>query len=419
MANGNNGSAKSGWRRTVIILSVPLVILILVSAFMALRPKRIRIMITQPVRKNITDTITTNGKVEPLQNFEAHAPVATIVRRILVNEGQRVHRGQLLLELDATDARAAVAKGQAQLKSAEAAEAAVRAGGTQAEILSRETDLTKAKTDLATAKRNLTALERLEQSGAASRGEVLAARERVKRAQADADLLARNGKDRSSPQERASVEAAVAEARAALQAAADVLRNSMVRAPFDGTVYAIPVRQDAFVNTGDLLLQMANLDEMQVRTFVDEPEIGRLALGQPVQVTWDAVPGRAWTGHVKTLPSTVVNRGSRVVGETMCSVTNNDGKLLPNINVNVTIITSSKANALVIPREALKEIDGRKYVYIVRDNRLVRREVTTGVSDLTSIEIAEGLNANETIAVSSLSPTPLTDGIMVKIIGSQ
>jgi len=419
MANGNNGSAKSGWRRTVIILSVPLVILILVSAFMALRPKRIRIMITQPVRKDITDTITTNGKVEPLQNFEAHAPVATTVRRILVNEGQRVHRGQLLLELDATDARAAVAKAQAQLKSAEAAEAAVRAGGTQAEVLSRETDLTKAKTDLATAKRNLTALERLEQSGAASRGEVLASRERVKRAQADADLLARNGKDRSSPQERASADAAVAEARAALQAAEDVLRNSMVRAPFDGTVYAIPVRQDAFVNTGDLLLQMANLDEMQVRTFVDEPEIGRLALGQPVQVTWDAVPGRAWTGHVKTLPSTVVNRGSRVVGETMCSVTNSDGRLLPNINVNVTIITSSKANALVIPREALKEIDGRKYVYVVRDNRLVRREVTTGVSDLTSIEIAKGLNANETIAVSSLSPTPLTDGIMVKIIGSQ
>jgi len=419
MANGNNGSGKSGWRRTVIILSVPLVILILVSAFMALRPKRIRIMITQPVRRDITDTITTNGKVEPLQNFEAHAPVATTVRRILVNEGQRVHRGQLLLELDATDARAEVAKAQAQLKSAEAAEAAVRAGGTRVEVLARETDLTKAKTELATAKRNLTALERLEQSGAASRGEVMAARERVKRAQADADLLARNGKERSSPQERASVEAAVAEARAALQAAQDVLNNSMVRAPFNGTVYAIPVRKDAFVNTGDLLLQMANLDEMQVRTFVDEPEIGRLALGQPVQVTWDAVPGRAWTGHVKSLPSTVVNRGSRVVGETMCSVTNNDGRLLPNINVNVTIITSSKANALVIPREALKEIDGKKYVYVVRDNRLARREVTTGVSDLTNIEVAKGLNANETIAVSSLSPTPLTDGIMVKIIGSQ
>ena len=100
-----------------------------------------------------------------------------------------------------------------------------------------------------------------------------------------------------------------AEAQAAYEAAEDALLKSSVRAPFDGMVYSLPVKQGAFVQAGELLLQEADLSRVLVRAFVDEPDVGRLQTGQKVEITWDALPGRTWTGTVSTVPSTVKLRG--------------------------------------------------------------------------------------------------------------
>ena len=70
-------------------------------------------------------------------------------------------------------------------------------------------------------------------------------------------------------------------------------------------VYSLPVKQGSFVNSGDLLLQLADLHKVRVRAFIDEPEIGRLSKGQMVEVTWDALPGRVWKGELETLPTVI------------------------------------------------------------------------------------------------------------------
>ena len=70
-------------------------------------------------------------------------------------------------------------------------------------------------------------------------------------------------------------------------------------APHEGMVYSLPVREGAFVNTGDLLVQVADLHKVRVRAFVDEPEIGKLQPGQLVEITWDALPGRVWKGTIE------------------------------------------------------------------------------------------------------------------------
>jgi HlyD family secretion protein len=189
-----------------------------------------------------------------------------------------------------------------------------------------------------------------------------------------------------------------------------------IRAPFDGTVYYLPARQGAFVNMGDVLVMVADLHSVQVRAFVDEPEIGKLRAGQEVRVTWDALPGRTWTGHVTTVPTTVVSRGSRAVGELLCAVNNQDESLLPNVNVSVSIIVSNNANALTIPREALHEENGQPYVFVVNGEAIHRRNVKTGVSNLTRVEIVDGLTGNETLGLASLSPSPMSNGINVKVV---
>lgn len=414
MANGTNGSPDR--RRIWAILAGVVVIALALSAFVSLRPRKIRIQTTRPQRQDILSTITTNGKVEPRQNFEAHSPSSTTVKRILVHEGDQVKAGQLLLQLDDATARADLAKATAQLRAAQANYASLQAGGSQAELLDRQANLTKAQGEYDSASRNLQALTRLEQQGAASPQEVAAARDRLNRAQADINLYQQKGTQRFSSQDREKAQADLVNAEAAVRAAQDLIANSNVRAPFGGTVYSLPVRQGAYVNTGDMLLQVADLAQVQVRTFIDEPDVGRLQMGQTVRITWDGLPGRIWNGKITALPSTIINRGSRMIGEALCLVDNDDKKLLPNVNVNTVVVTADTTNALTLPREALHDDGNRRVVYVVQDGRLVERAVQTGVANLTRIEITQGITENDTVALASLSPSPLSDGAVIKVV---
>ncbi len=421
MANGTNGNGHNGGNgRPAWVYVVGIIVLVVVvSAFMSLRPRRIRITVVKPVRRDITRTITTNGKVEPIHNFEAHAPTATTVRKILVKEGQKVKAGDLLIELDDADARAQLARAEAQLKAAQAASATLLQGGTTDQVLTRQADLTKAKAELDAANRNLQAVERLQQKGAASQDEVVAAQQRQAKAQADVNLLSQEANNRYSKIEHSRADADVANARANVSAAQQTVENANVRAPFDGTVYQVPVRQGAWVNAGDLLVQVADMTAMQVRAFVDEPEIGQLNSGENVSVTWDAIPGRAWSGHVKSVPTTVIQHGTRNVGEVLCSVDNQDAKLIPNINVNIVITTNSHPGALIVPREALRDDGGHSVLYVVHGDHLKATPVKTGVANLTEVEITQGISENDTIGLQSLSPSPMSDGVGVKIMENQ
>ena len=98
------------------------------------------------------------------------------------------------------------------------------------------------------------------------------------------------------------------------------------------------MRVGDFVKLGDVLAEMADLRHVRVRAFVDEPDLGSLEPNQEVQVTWDAKPGRTWTGKIEQVPKQVVARGTRSVGEVLCSVDNNKLELLPNVNVEVRIL---------------------------------------------------------------------------------
>ena len=419
MNNGTNGTAASNVRRNVAILAGVLILIIAGSTFMSLRPRRIRIEVIKPVRQDILSTITTNGKLEPTRNFEAHSPGPMTIKRLLVHEGDRVTEGQLLLELDDSNARAELARATAQLRTAQAQAAALQAGGSQEEVLTRQAELVKARSEYDAANRNLQALTRLVARGAASQEEIIAARERVQRAQAQMELLQHKGTQRFSKQDLERVEAEVANAQAEVAAAQDVIARANIRAPFTGTVYALPVRPGAFVNTGDLLLQAAQLQHMQARAFVDEPEVGRLRMGQPVKLTWDALPGRVWNGKITALPTNIVARGSRMVGEVLCAVDNQDTSLLPNVNVTVVIVTADTANTLTLPREAVHEERNRQLVYVVDGDHLSVRAVQTGVANLTRIEITNGLSENDTVALSSLSPSPLAEGATVKVVQNE
>jgi HlyD family secretion protein len=388
--------------------------LIVFAAIATRRDDAIPIRTAVVEQTNIRSVISTNGRIEPVNNFEAHAPIATSVNRVLVKEGDRVRKGQLLLTLDDASARTDAARAQTQLRIAQADLSAVERGGNQEEVLNLDAQLVKARTDRDTAQRSLEALKKLEPQGAASAGEVREAENALARADAQLHLLQQKQTKRYSRPEVARVEAQRTEAQAAYAAAEDVLAKSNVRAPFDGIIFSLPVKQGAFVSAGDLLLQIADLRKVQVRAFVDEPDVARLSPGDPIEVTWDAIPGRIWHATLGVVPSVVRLHGARNVGETTCVVDNSDLKLLPNINIGVTIVTGEHQNVLVVPREAVRIDDTKPYVLLVADHELKRRSVETALSNLTQVEVTSGLAARDTIALNSSNGKPIGEGTQVK-----
>ena len=413
MARKNNNSESKPLMGVIIAVGVAV---LLFSGWMRFRSTTVPVRAEKVSREDIANVISTNGKVEPLHNFERHAPAPATVKRVLVKEGDHVKAGQLLLELDDADAKAQAARALAQLRAAEADLHAVEKGGTNEEVLTMQSQLTKAQAERDDAQRNLQAIQKLQMSGAASPAEVDTARDRLKKAEADTQLLEAKLKGRFSSPEVEKVEANAAQARAAYAAAQDLLSNTIIRSDTAGSVYQLPVKQGSYVTGGQLLVQVADLEKIVVRAFVDEPEIGRLAQGQKVEVKWDAIPGRTWEGTLTTLPTVVTAVGTRTVGEVTCEIANPDRRLLPNVNVNVSIVTARHPDALTVSRESVHELDGKRFVYVIANDKLRSQEVQTGISSLTRVEVTQGLNAGETVAMGALGSQPLHSGLEVKVV---
>ncbi len=189
--------------------------------------------------------------------------------------------------------------------------------------------------------------------------------------------------------------------------------SARVAAPVNGTLYSLPVHLRDFVHTGDLLAEVADLSQVRVRAFIDEPELGRLQPNQMVEVTWDAVPERTWTGHTESLPQQVVARGARNVGELLCAIPNDKMTLIPNTTVDVRIELAERSNVLLVPRSAVQTDGARRYVFLVDQGRLHRREIKVGASNDSEFEVVSGLDDSDSVALPG--DGPLKDNAQVRV----
>jgi HlyD family secretion protein len=288
-------------------------------------------------------------------------------------------------------------------------------GGTQDERISATSDLDTALLQQKQAQASLTSLQKLQAQGAASANEVANAQQRVSDANIKVTQLQTRHSGRYSSDDMAAQRAQVAQAQAALDAAQGALASVDVRAPFAGTVYAIPVSQYDYVNAGEALLDVADLTKLEVLAYFDEPEVGKLAIGQPVKIVWDAKPGLSWHGHILEAPTTIINYGTRNVGECLITVDDAKGDLLPNTNVTVTVTTQQHPDVLSLPREALHTEGTSNYVYKVVNDVLVKTPVGVGALNLTRVEITSGLGTGDKVALSATTEEELTDGLRVKV----
>ena len=329
--------------------------------------------------------------------------------------GDHVSAGKLLVELDDVEARARVASAESAVKSAQVAVDTATHNGTQEERHATAAEIAREKLQRDQAQHDLDALTRLSATGAASPGEVAAARQSVAVAQANLAASEESAQSRYSTSEVSRAQAALADAEAGLAAAQHVEAQTSFRAPVAGTVYRMDAAPSEYAEAGKLLLQMADLSKERVRAYFDEPDLGRLALGQKILIEWDAKPGQEWHGHIVGTPVTVVNYGTRTVGEVLVAIDDPDTGLLPDTNVTVTVTTSSQADALSMPREALHSENGQYYAYKVAGDGLQRTKVTIGAPNLTQVPILSGLKVGDWVATASTNGQPLQEGVPIKV----
>jgi len=394
-----------------------LVVAVLAVLFIRSITREVVVVRVAPVtHQNLLSSVSTNGKVEPIEEFQAHAPYAGVVDKIYVDVGEKVKVGELLVKMDDAEVLSRIATATSSLRAAEATNADLQHGGSQDERLAMSGDIGRAQLQQQQAAKDLAALEALQQKGAASAGEVLSARQRLDSANSTLQGLNQRSTQRYSSTDRTRAQAQLADAQAALASARSSYAGANIRSPLAGTVYSIPVSQYDFVPAGDDLLDVADLNRIQIRAYFDEPEIGKLAQGQSVKIVWDAKPLQTWHGHISRSPTTIITYNTRNVGECIITVDDAKGDLQPNSNVTVTVTTSQRFNVLSIPREALHTEGATNYVYRVISHKLVWTPVQVGVVNLNRVEITGGLAEKDTVALNATSNRDLSNGLTVKSV---
>jgi HlyD family secretion protein len=409
--NGNSAPGKGRgwiWGGGAVVLALVLVVGI------AGRGNAPEVQVVKVSRDKLNAAIASNGKVEPVNPYVVRAQMAAFVSTVDASEGQTVRKGQRILTLNSSDAQAQLASARADLLSAQSDLRNARAGGSPSEVAQLDGDLGKAQAQVANLEQTRQALQQLQLKQAATQAEVdknaldlATARATLQSLQKRRDDLAHRA---SLDVDRLTLRVEQDEAQA--RSLEEKVRSATITSPVDGTLYSLSVRAGDYVTIGQEIADMADLHKVQVRAFVDEPDLGALAPDQEVHITWDAMPNRDWTGRTTQIPKQVIAHGNRSVGEVLCSVDNDKLELLPNVNVEVRILTRERTNVLSVSRAAVRADGNERYVFRFEDGRLRRRDITIGIASASKYEVLSGLSEGDRVAIPG--DTDLKDGMAVR-----
>ena len=380
---------------------VAALLLTAILVFVSGRGGTARVAVAGVKRENLSSVVSSNGKVEPVTPISLRASFPTFVMKVNAVEGQHVKRGQLLYVLDDAGLAAELAQARADLDTEEEALRVAKSGGRADQIAKIAADLQKALAAREQLRRDNESLMKLVAQKAATPHEFEENRLALAQAEADVQSLekAKQTYVNQAQLDTGRVTLLVEHARNQVRDLEQKVSSTRGIAPADATLYSLPIHQGDFVKEGDLLAEMADMHHVRVRAFIDEPELGQIDVNQAVEIFWDAHPDRVWSGRTELVPKQVVARGTRNVGELLCSVSNDRLDLIPNTTVDVRIHISERPNVLVIPRGALFIDGARRFVFLVQNDRLHRHDITVGIANPTMIEVVSGLQEGDQVAL--------------------
>ena len=323
----------------------------------------------------IEDTVTALGTLQPLQYVDVGAQVSGQLRRIHVEIGDQVAEGDLLAEIDPRIYQARVEADRATL------------AGLRAQLAEREAQRTLAE-------RQYERQKGLLKANATSREAYEAAEAALEVARAQI----------------AALNAQITHAESTLEGDETNLSYTKIYAPMAGTVVSLEARQGQTINASQqtpVILRIADLDTMTVRTQVSEADVNRLAPGMPVYFNTLGQPERKWTGTLRQILPTPEVVNNVVLYNALFDVPNPDRVLMSQMTAQVFFVLERAEDALLVPMAALGPVrdDGASRVHVVGPGgKVEQRPVTVGVRDRISAQVLSGLEEGDRVVVGPWPP---------------
>lgn len=366
----------------------------------------------------LRSSVSTNGRIEAERVYEIHAPFSGVIRRVQARLGQRLGVNQPILTIEDSTLESELAAAQAELAAARLDLQNIRRGPAQEELNQAEAEVARLKLEVEGARQILETNEWLLKRDAISRFEVEQSRRTLETARQSLAAAEKHRSDLDSRYTPADLNRATARVEAAevkLQLIQKNKARSDVRAPVEGTLYHFELKEGAHVNEGDLLGLFADLKRMRARAYVDEPDLGQVAVGADIVIHWDASSEESWKGKVQFIPSEVVTRGTRSVAEILCPIESPPGSLIPNVNVDIDILNPEARKVPAMPRAALM-IEGKDhYVWTIRNSAAVRLPVEIGRSTSSLVEVTRGVTVGDEVIIPG--EAPISEGAKVRVVG--
>jgi HlyD family secretion protein len=380
---------------------------------------------TVPVKSEpLQVQIDASGTVQPVQTVNLSPKSAGIVAELFVEQGDRVSKGQVVARMENDDVEAQLIQARARVAQAQAQLDQLRAGNRPQEIAQAEARVSQAQAGVSEAQARLDLAqdkERRNQSlvneGAISsdrfseiRNEVQSARASYAQAQASLTEAQRNldlSRSGSRVEDIASAEAQLEEALGNLKAVEVQQEDTLIRAPFSGTITQKFANEGAFVTpttsaseatsaTSTAIVALA--EGLEVLAEVPEVDIQQLKVGQPVEITADAYPDQRFQGRVLLIAPEAVVKQNVTSFQVRISLTSGQDKLRSGMNADVTFLGEQMNNAMVIPTVAIVTKEGQSGVLVPdANNQPEFRPVTLGVAVGNQTQVLEGLRSGEKV----------------------
>ncbi|MFC6439215.1 efflux RND transporter periplasmic adaptor subunit [Bowmanella sp. JS7-9] len=348
--------------------------------------------VSQVERAKIVQKVAATGKIQPKTQVNISADVSAKITRLSVKEGDWVEKGQFLVELDR----------ERYVASVESAEAAVRTA--QSESLLVKEKVNQAARTLKRAKELVA--NNLESQSVLDN--------------ADAEYQVQ------SASYQASLER-VEQARGSLKQAQDALSKTTIYAPMSGTISKLNKEQGEIAIGSqfqeDVIMIIANLNEMEALVKVDENDIVAIALNQNAEIEVDALLGQKLSGYVSEIASSAIdqpagNANQKTEFEVTIALTGDVSKLRPGMTASADVVVDTREAAVSVPLQSVTvrteeqlKTDGKTYaagkdgfvemVWVIENGKSVARQVTTGIQSDSLIEIVEGVQEGEQVVTGS------------------
>jgi HlyD family secretion protein len=448
---------KRKWKIVITVVAVLILAIGVYASTVYSKRGVVTVQTGKVAKQDLTSLVTASGEIKPKNYINIGANGIGSITDLLVKEGERVRKGQLLARIESVQQEADVQAQKANISAVEADSAAGEAGLKAADetINTMQASVDQSKADLARMKSDVDRAEALfkEQLMAkqdyesrkfafdAQAAAVRAAETRLVQARAQREQVAA---------QLASSQRRIGMAKANLVRFNDLLQKHNSYAPLDGVVTNLPVRVGETVvpglqnQNGTIIMTIADMSLITAEVKVDETDIVNVKLGQVVDVTIDAIPNKTFKGHVTEIGNTAILRSSGMAAsqsaissqeakdfKVVVALDNPPEEIRPGLSCTAKITTATRQNVLTIPIQALtvrqrgdleakpagtkgvlaetrsdpaaekakkEEIQG---VFVINGEKAQFREVKTGITGATDIEVLSGLKDSDEIVTGT------------------